>query len=123
MLKFFQYKRCSTCRNALKWLDERGIEVTDLPIRDRPPTVAELVSLTEKYGIQKLFNSSGQRYRELGLKEVLTGLSEDEKLKLIAEDGHLARRPILLGEYQGTTIKLVGFNKDEWQNAFDFNSL
>lgn len=118
MLKFYQYKPCSTCREARKWLNSQSLRFEDYPIRDTPPSLEELVALADVYGPRKLFNSSGIRYRELSIKDKISSLSDTELLQILAGDGHLVKRPILFGEYGGRAIRLVGFKVAEWRAAF-----
>ena len=106
---------CSTCRRALKWLDERGAAYTVRSIRDQNPSCEELKDWTQKAGLplRRFFNTSGLRYRELGLKDKLDSMSEEEILRLLASDGMLVKRPLLVKE--GTVIP--GFNEKTWEMA------
>lgn len=112
MLTVYAYQKCSTCRDALKWLTARGIPHEVKAIRETPPTVAELkTALTATGGdIRKLFNTSGVDYRELGMKDKLPTLSEAEALGLLSASGNLVKRPFALGDGKA----LVGFKESEW---------
>jgi arsenate reductase len=114
-LKLYQYDRCGTCRKARQWLDGQGIAYESIDITQTPPSQAELEQMLAFQGgqLRKLFNTSGQRYRELKLSDRLPTLSADEALALLASDGKLIKRPFLL---TGTT-GLVGFRAPEWQQA------
>ncbi|CAN5433066.1 arsenate reductase family protein [soil metagenome] len=116
MLKVYEYSNCSTCKQALKYLDAKKIKYSRMPIVESPPTVSELkqvlVSLRARGGdLKSLFNTSGVQYRELGMAEKLkAGLSESEALKLLSQNGKLVKRPFLLTADSGA----VGFKADEW---------
>ena len=110
------YKKCSTCQKALKWLDANGISYVERPIREENPTLEEL---REWYGnsglsLKRFFNTSGNIYKEMSLKDKLPSMSEDEQLALLATDGMLVKRPILAGE----DFVLVGFKPAEWEARF-----
>jgi len=109
------YDRCSTCRKALKWLDEQHIEYEPRDIAGRNPSRKELEAFCKASGLPltKFFNTSGKKYRELNLKEKLKTMSEDEMLDLLASDGMLVKRPILS---EGRLV-LVGFREEEWRSA------
>ena len=111
----YVYQKCSTCRDALKWLDQKGIACEVKAIRETPPTPAELkVALTALGGhVRKLFNSSGIDYRELGMKDRLPKMNEAEVFELLSKNGNLVKRPFLI---DGPKV-LVGFNHAEWQEA------
>jgi arsenate reductase len=112
-LKVYEYKNCDTCRKALKFLKANEVEFAAVPIREQPPTVAELKRMLKCYGgeIRKLFNTSGQDYKGLQLKDKLPSMSQDEALKLLAGNGNLVKRPFLLSDKGG----LVGFKEEEWK--------
>lgn len=115
MLNVYVYHRCSTCRDALKWLDQHGIAYQDIPIRETPPSAAELKKALKFLNgdLRKLFNSSGMDYRALGLKDKLPTLSEDQALALLSQNGNLVKRPFVLGK----DFALVGFKPDAWKAA------
>ena len=109
---FIQYPKCSTCKKAKKWLEENNIEFIDRHIVSEKPTVDELkkwIALSKKE-IKKWFNTSGLKYKEMNLKEKLNNMSDDEKLELLASDGMLVKRPILITN-DGVC---VGFKEEEW---------
>ena len=106
------YPKCSTCRKAKKWLDEHNVEYTERHIADKKPTYDELKEWYEKsrLPLKKFFNTSGLLYKEMKLKDKLPSMSEDEQLRLLATDGMLVKRPILVS---GDKV-LVGFKEAEW---------
>lgn len=112
MLTVYAYQKCSTCRDALKWLTARGVPHEVKAIRETPPTVAELKTVLQATGgdIRKLFNTSGVDYRELGMKDKLPALSEAEALELLSKNGNLVKRPFVLGAGKA----LVGFKESDW---------
>lgn len=112
-LKVYTYRNCSTCRKATQWLRARGIDFEELPIRETPPSVAELQAMLEHQGgeLRRLFNSSGADYRELGLKDQLPGMGADAAFTLMRSRGNLVKRPFLVGEGVG----LAGFREAEWE--------
>lgn len=114
-LKVYAYKNCGTCRRALQWLDTRGIAYAEVPIRETPPTVAELKRVLNSVGgdLRRLFNTSGGDYKSLDMKTRLPTISEAEALALLAENGNLIKRPVVIGP----GIALVGFREDEWEAA------
>lgn len=113
--RVYEYEKCSTCRQALKFLDARKIGYQRVPIVDQPPTMAELKAMLGYTGdLRKLFNTSGVVYRELGVGEKLKTMSEAEALKLLASNGRLVKRPFVLLKGRG----LLGFKEDEWKAAF-----
>src|SRR5690606_4568461 len=99
ILKVYAYKGCGTCRKALKYLDGRGISYEVLPIRETPPTKAELRRMLDAYDgdIRKLFNTSGMDYKALNLKDKLPTISVDEAIGLLHENGNLVKRPFVIG--------------------------
>lgn len=117
MLKIYAYQGCSTCKNALKWLKAQGIAHEEAAIRETPPTVKELHAMLDaKNGeLRLLFNTSGQDYRALGMKDKLPTLSTDEALTMLAENGNLVKRPFALDET--ASVYLVGFKETEWAVA------
>ena len=112
MLEFICYPKCSTCQKARKWLDAHNIEYTERNIKEEAPSYEELKKILENSAlpIKKLFNTSGILYRQMGLKDKLKLMTEDEMLRLLSTDGMLVKRPIISGN--GTA--LVGFKEDEW---------
>lgn len=112
---FIEYPSCSTCQRARKWLEERGIPHTSRHIKLDNPTQAELEEWHQRSGLplKRFFNTSGQRYKELGLKDKLPQLSQQEQYALLASDGMLVKRPLLVGE----DFVLVGFREAEWTQA------
>lgn len=114
---FVEYPKCSTCKKAKKWLDGHGIEYTDRHIKEQNPTLEELKSWHQKSGLplKRFFNTSGNLYKELGLKDKLPLMSEEEQYQLLASDGMLVKRPIAVLE---DTV-LVGFKEAEWQEKID----
>lgn len=115
MLKFYAYANCDSCRRAARWLREAGHAFSEIPIRETPPTPAELRTvLTALDGdLRRLCNTSGRDYRALGLAERLPTLSADEALALLAGNGNLIKRPILLGP----GVALAGFQPETWRAA------
>jgi len=112
---FVCYPKCTTCRKAQAFLDGMGIDYETRNIKENPPSYDELKTWLAVIGlpIKKLFNTSGLVYKELGLKDRLPTMSEDACLHLLATDGMLVKRPILVDE----DFVLVGFKQDEWENA------
>lgn len=113
MLKFICYPKCSTCQKAQKWLDERSIKYELRHIKEENPTLEELKSWYKASGLplKKFFNTSGLLYKSMQLKEKLGAMSEEEMLSLLASDGMLVKRPLLIGE----DFVLVGFKESEWK--------
>lgn len=109
---FIEYPKCSNCKKAKKWLDENGVEYTDRHIIENNPTYEELKEWYEKSGLplKKFFNTSGMLYKSLNLKEKMTTMSEDEQLKLLATDGMLVKRPLIVSD----DVILTGFREKEW---------
>lgn len=112
---FIQYPKCSTCQKAGKWLTENQVEVKSRHIVEERPTVEELREWHARSGLplKKFFNTSGQIYKSEGLKDRLPSMSEEEKLELLAQNGMLVKRPILVGD----DFILVGFNEEEWRST------
>jgi len=109
---FIYYPKCSTCIKAKKWLDEKGVKYTARHIVEENPSYDELKEWFAKSGLplKKFFNTSGMLYKEMQLKDKLPSMSEEEQLKLLATNGMLVKRPIVV---KGKTI-LVGFKEAEW---------
>jgi arsenate reductase len=115
-MKVYQYPRCSTCRKALKWLDAHGVDYRAVDITESPPSKAELQQMLGHYDgdRKRLFNTSGQSYRQGGIKDRLPTLSDAEAIELLHEDGKLIKRPFVLAAGTG----LVGFKEEEWTEVF-----
>lgn len=109
------YAKCSTCKKALKWLDEQGVSYDLRDIKTENPTEAELREWHAKSGLplKRFFNTSGLQYRALELKDRLPAMPESEQLKLLASDGMLVKRPLLV---DGDTV-LPGFRQADWEQA------
>ena len=116
MLSFYGYDRCSTCRNAKKWLDAHGQTYRAIDITEQPPPKALLrqIAHTEGYSLRTLFNTSGQVYREMNLKTRLPEMSEEEALDLLASKGKLVKRPIVTDGEQFT----VGFKPEKFEQVW-----
>ena len=114
---FVEYPPCSTCQKAKKWLDERGISYTDRHIKLENPTREELQTWHRESGLplKRFFNTSGMRYKELGLKDKLPTMTEQEQYELLSSDGMLVKRPLLLGP----GVVLTGFREAEWVQALE----
>ena len=112
-LRVFVYAKCSTCRDALKFLAERKIAHTVIAIREQPPTVAELRAMLGHLGgeVRRIFNTSGLDYKALNMKERLPKMSLGEALALLAGNGNLVKRPFALAAKAG----VVGFKPQEWE--------
>lgn len=112
---FVCYSHCSTCTKAREWLNEHNIDFTERDIKDDHPTIAELDRWHKKSGLplKRFFNTSGQLYRNLGLKDKLTSMNEHEQLEILTTDGMLVKRPIVVS---ANTI-LVGFSPEAWSSA------
>ncbi|MBQ4650366.1 MAG: arsenate reductase family protein [Firmicutes bacterium] len=113
---FICYPKCTTCQKAKKWLDEHNIEYTLRHIAEENPTGDELREWYAKSGLplKKFFNTSGLLYKELQLKDKLPGMTEDEQFELLASNGMIVKRPIVVN---GDTV-LVGFKEAEWSEVF-----
>ena len=113
---FLWYPRCSTCRKARDWLDAKNLSYTFRDIVQEPPTVPELKEWQRRSDLplKRFFNTSGMDYRALGLKDKLPEMGEEEALRLLASDGMLVKRPLLVTE----EIVLVGFRETAWADAF-----
>lgn len=113
---FVEYPKCTTCKKAKKWLDGHGIEYTDRHIVEDTPTAEELRAWRERSGLplRRFFNTSGMKYRELGVKSMLdAGMTDEEAYALLATDGMLVKRPIIVTE---DTV-LTGFREPAWEEA------
>ena len=112
MIKVYCYSKCSTCKKALKWLDDKGVKYQLIDIKEEHPDEKTLRSLHKKSGLplKRFFNTSGMLYRELELSKKLPDMSEDEQFKLLASDGMLVKRPLLITKDR----VLTGFKEKEW---------
>ena len=110
---FIQYPPCSTCQKAKKWLDERGVDYEDRHIKENNPTYEELKAWYEKSGLplKRFFNTSGLLYKSLNLKERLPNMTAEEQLRLLASDGMLVKRPLIIAD----GLVLTGFKEAEWE--------
>ena len=111
---FIEYPKCSTCQKAKKWLEANGVIFEDRHIKENNPTIEELKAWHEKSGLplKRFYNTSGMLYRELQLKDKLPTMSEEEQFELLASDGMIVKRPILVGD----DFVLVGFKEAEWKD-------
>lgn len=109
------YRKCSTCQRAFKWLEEHKVEFEERPIVEDNPSYEELKAWYEKSGLplKKFFNTSGMLYKEMKLKDKLAEMSEEEQLRLLATNGMLVKRPLVIGE----DYVLVGFKEKEWETV------
>ena len=114
-MQFICYPRCSTCQKAKKWLEEKGLDVEERNIKDDRPTWEELRAWHRQSGLplKKFFNTSGLLYKELQLKDRLPAMGEEEQLALLASDGMLVKRPLLIGD----GFVLVGFKEADWAST------
>lgn len=112
MILFVEYPKCSTCQKAKKWLLENQVEFEDRHIIEDNPSKEELKAWYEKSGLplKRFFNTSGMKYKELKLKDKLPAMTEEEQLELLASDGMLVKRPVLVGN----DFVLTGFKEKEW---------
>lgn len=115
MVLFIEYPKCSTCQKAKKWLEAHGVAFEDRHIVEQNPTEEELRQWTERSGLElkRFFNTSGLKYKELALKDKLPAMGHEEKICLLATDGMLVKRPLIIGE----DFILVGFKEKEWEDA------
>ena len=115
MVKVYCYSKCTTCRKALKWLDDKRIEHTVIDIKEDHPDEETLRALHKKSGLplRKFFNTSGQIYREMELSKKLPEMNEDDMFRLLSSDGMLVKRPLLITE----DAVLTGFKEDDWRDA------
>lgn len=111
---FVEYPKCTTCKRAKKWLEENNIDFIDRDIKIENPTKEELRSWLDKSGleIKKFFNTSGVLYREQGMKDKVKVLSQEELIDILASDGMMVKRPLIIGEDK----VLVGFKEAEWES-------
>lgn len=110
---FIEYPKCTTCKKAKKWLEENKIEFEDRNIIEETPTVEELTEWikSNELDIKKWFNTSGLKYKELKLKDKLPNMSDEEKIKLLASDGMLIKRPLLITDKE----IYIGFKEETWK--------
>ncbi len=110
---FIEYPKCTTCKKAKKWLDDHQIIYTDRHIKEENPTVEELKKWHSRSGLplKRFFNTSGNRYKEMQLKDKLPDMSEEEQYELLASDGMLVKRPIIVTD----DVVLTGFKENEWE--------
>ncbi|PMC40573.1 hypothetical protein CJ195_02330 [Bacillus sp. UMB0899] len=115
-LDFYWYPKCGTCRKAKKWLEEHNIDFNEIHIVENPPSKEELISIYQKSGVElkKFFNTSGQKYRELGLKDKLTAMSEMDMLDLLSSNGMLVKRPLTVGDQKVT----IGFKEEQFAETW-----
>lgn len=113
-MKVYCYSRCTTCKKALKWLDDKGVSYEQIDIKEDHPDEAALRKIHARSGLplKRFFNTSGLPYREMGLSKKLPEMSEDEQFALLATDGMLVKRPLVVGE----DVVLVGFKEEEWND-------
>ena len=115
IVRVYEYAKCSTCRQALKFLEARGVAFVKTSIVEQPPSLAELKAMLVYAGdLRRLFNTSGVIYREMRLGEKLEKMSENEALTLLSKHGKLVKRPFVLLQDRG----LLGFKEEEWKAAF-----
>ena len=115
MIKFICYPKCTTCQKAKKWLDDNKIEYELRNIKEENPSLEELAAWCKMSGrpLKKFFNTSGILYKSMALKDKLPTMSEEEQLKLLATDGMLVKRPLIIGK----DFVLIGFKEDEWSKV------
>lgn len=111
-MEFICYERCTTCKRAKAWLQEKGVVFTERPIKEQNPSYAELQAWYQRSGLplRKFFNTSGLLYKSMALKDKLPTMTEEEMLQLLSTDGMLVKRPLLVGD----DFVLVGFREAEW---------
>ena len=116
-LKVLVYRKCSTCLKALKWLEVNQVVFDERPIKEENPSYEELKAWYEMSGLplKKFFNTSGILYKQMNLKDKLKEMSEDEQLKLLATDGMLVKRPLVIGD----GFVLTGFKEKEWEDKIN----
>lgn len=115
MYLFIHYPKCSTCQKAKKWLEAQGVAFEARHIVEENPTAEELSKWIAASGqpVKKFFNTSGLKYKELGLKDKLPSMTDEEQIALLATDGMLVKRPLVIGE----EVVLAGFKEDKWAEA------
>lgn len=117
MIKVYCYSKCSTCKKALKWLDDKGVKYQLIDIKEDHPDEKTLRAFHKKSGLplKRFFNTSGMLYRELELSKKLPDMSEDEQFELLASDGMLVKRPLLVTKDK----VLAGFKETEWEETVE----
>lgn len=112
----YQYPKCGTCRKAIKWLQDNDVEMNSVHIVENPPSPTQLAEFIRTSGldIKKFFNTSGEVYKEMNLKDRLSALSDEEKIGLLAANGKLIKRPIVTEDNQVT----VGFNEEQFEKIW-----
>ncbi|CAM3205168.1 arsenate reductase family protein [Filibacter tadaridae] len=115
-LTYYSYPKCGTCRKAKKWLETNGLQFEEVNIAENPPTEDQLSEMIAISGldIKKFFNVSGMKYRELNVKDKLPAMTDEEKIRLLATDGMLMKRPLVYGNGKVT----VGFKEDDFDNVW-----
>ncbi|KIL35720.1 hypothetical protein SD70_32005 [Gordoniibacillus kamchatkensis] len=115
-LTVYEYSKCGTCRSAVKWLKEAGHEVEPVALFEQPPSPEELKKLIERsgLGVRKFFNTSGEVYKEMGLKDKLPGMTEEEMIRLLSSNGRLIKRPVVT---DGRTVT-VGFKEEQYEQIW-----
>lgn len=115
-IKLYQYKKCSTCVKASKFLASKGIDHNSIDITEKPPAKKELKAMLSNYDgeIKKLFNTSGVQYRELKIKDKIGSMTTAEAIDLLSKNGKLVKRPFIIAGEKG----LVGYKEDEWKALF-----
>lgn len=116
MVTYYEYSKCTTCRKGKKFLKDHGVEIEVIDMVDAPPSVDTLKQIVEKsdYAIDEFFNKRGTKFKDLGLGEKLSTLSDDEKLQLLSSDGMLIKRPMVVGD---DTV-VLGFKEDVYKDQF-----
>ena len=117
MILFLEYPKCTTCKKAKAWLTENGVEFTERHIVENNPTEEELKEWIGKSGLplKRFFNTSGMKYRERGLKDKLLDMTEEEQIALLATDGMIVKRPLLIGD----NFVIPGFKEAAWKEALN----
>lgn len=115
MILLIEYPKCTTCQKAKKWLESHEIVFEDRHITEQNPTESELAGWVGRYGLEvkKLFNTSGLKYKALGLKDKLPAMSDEEKIALLATDGMLVKRPLVITDEH----ILIGFKERQWEET------
>lgn len=113
MVLFLEYPKCTTCQKAKRWLNENNVEFDDRHIAENNPSIEELKAWHKmsELPLKRFFNTSGLKYKELGLKDKLPDMTEDEQYKLLSTDGMLVKRPLIIGK----DFVLIGFKEAEWE--------